>query len=320
MKQARIGIPRALLYHVYAVNWTAFFRELGYKVIVSPDTHAGTLRDGMRRSLSDLCLPVKIFLGHVDCLKDSVDHLFVPRYISVDEDAYMCPKLIGLPDMVRACFTSLPPILDPQYHQKRDGEGTSAKFARQLAVLLSRNRREAEEAFSASVKLKGEDREPTLCGLPEKPVVSWESSDSCAGNAPVSVGIIGRPYLVFDRHTGKSLFRTLAELGARPVLIRPSSEEIREAMTVIPKWVYWSMGREVVTSAHAFFRNDSIDGVINICSTTCGPDSFTHDLIRRRLNQKGKPYLSLSLDEHTSDVGIQTRIEAFIDMLRRVTA
>src|SRR3990172_5044643 len=142
MKHMRIGIPRALLYHTYAAPWAVLFRDLGCEVIVSPETHAGLLRDGIRRSVSDLCLPVKIFLGHVECLKDSVDFLFVPRYISVEDDAFMCPKLIGLPDMVRACFSHLPPLLDPQYHKKRDGGRTPAACAGELARLMSRDRKE----------------------------------------------------------------------------------------------------------------------------------------------------------------------------------
>ncbi len=60
--------------------------------------------------------------------------------------------------------------------------------------------------------------------------------------------------------------------------------------------------------------------MINLCSAACGPDSFTGDLIRKRLNTGNRPYLSLSVDEHTSDVGLLTRIEAFVDMLARVTA
>lgn len=312
MKRMRIGIPRALLYHAYAASWPAFFSELGCEVILSPETHEGTLRDGIRRSVSDLCLPVKIFLGHVDCLKDSVDYLFIPRYISVEEDAYMCPKLIGLPDVVRACFSRLPALLDPQYHKKRDGEKTPAVFAGSLARMISRDHQEVEKAFLNAMEQHGDGS--AACG---GPVQEYSEGDS---RGSVSIGIIGRPYLVHDQHTGRGLFRALRELGVRPVLLQPAPEEIREAMTVIPKWVYWSMGREVVASAHVLFKDKTIDGVINICSATCGPDSFTNDLIRKRLNQRGKPYLSLPLDEHASDVGIQTRIEAFVDMLRKVTA
>jgi predicted nucleotide-binding protein (sugar kinase/HSP70/actin superfamily) len=136
----------------------------------------------------------------------------------------------------------------------------------------------------------------------------------------MNIGIIGRPYLLFDRYLSKNLFHFAKKLGANPVSLRPDETQIREAMEVIPKWVYWDMGKEVVASAHVLFKDDRIDGVINVCSATCGPDSFTGDLIRKRLNRQNKPYMALSIDEHASDVGIQTRLEAFIDMIAKVTA
>ncbi|MDP2158014.1 MAG: 2-hydroxyacyl-CoA dehydratase, partial [Nitrospirota bacterium] len=147
-----------------------------------------------------------------------------------------------------------------------------------------------------------------------------EVGETLPSQRKMNIGIVGRPYLLFDRHLSKNLFKYIKDLNANPVFIKPEKPDIREAMAVIPKWVYWDMGKEVVTSAHLFFKDDRIDGVINVVSATCGPDSFTGDLIRKRLNQRNKPYMTLSLDEHTSDVGIQTRIEAFIDMIAKVTA
>jgi len=48
----------------------------------------------------------------------------------------------------------------------------------------------------------------------------------------------------------------------------------------------------------------------------CGPDSLMIDLLRRRA--KGtKPFLSLVIDEHTSESGLITRLEAFVDMIGR---
>ncbi|MBI5846758.1 MAG: hypothetical protein HZB31_02180 [Nitrospirae bacterium] len=83
MKNPRIGIPRGLLYYSYAESWKLFFSELGCEVITSPETHADILKEGLRHAIGDFCLPVKTFLGHVALLKDNVDLLFIPRYVSV---------------------------------------------------------------------------------------------------------------------------------------------------------------------------------------------------------------------------------------------
>lgn len=309
MKKKRIGIPRALLYFSYAHKWKAFFGELGYETIISPETSAGVLNDGIRKSIGDLCLPVKTYLGHIKSLRDSVDYLFIPRYVSVEQDAYMCPKIIGLPDMVKACFSHLPEIISPMLNVKIDRDNAPFLFSKVVAKTLGLSPREAEKAFLKASELP--------MGPPPFPDAGTIAR-SGEGRV-IRIGVIGRNYLVFDRFLVKNLFHTLPELGAEPLYIHPPEEEIREAMTVIPKWVYWSMGREVVTSAHMFFKDESVDGIINVCSAACGPDSFTGDLIRKRLNTRNKPFMSLSLDEHASDAGIQTRIEAFVDMLCRET-
>ena len=317
MKNRRIGIPRGLLYYSYAESWKLFFRELGCEAITSPETHADILREGIRHATGDFCLPVKTFLGHVALLKDSVDLLFIPRYVSVEKESFMCPKMIGLPDVVRACFTNLPGIVDPMFHVKQFGDQAIHEFTKPIAKAISLPHREVSASWrknmNAATEIPGEQNR-----LSEH--LLSEGGGILSSHRKMNIGIVGRPYLLFDRHLSKNLFNYIKDLDANPLFIKPDEADIREAMAVIPKWVYWDMGKEVVTSAHIFFKDDRIDGVINVCSSTCGPDSFTGDLIRKRLNQRNKPYMALSIDEHASDVGIQTRIEAFIDMIARVTA
>ena len=317
IKRPRIGIPRGLLFYTLGESWRRFFCEIGCEVITSPETTADILRQGIRHAGSDLCLPVKTFLGHVESLRESADLLFIPRYVSVETESFMCPKMIGLPDVVRACFTSLPGILAPMFHLKQSGDSAIAEFTGPVAKALHMGKAAVEAAFRNHM---GHSDEVADEQRRQSERLLNEDSGIISSHRKMNIGIAGRPYLLFDGYLSKNLFRCIRDLGANPVFIKPCEADIREAMSVIPKWVYWDMGKEVVTAAHTFFLDDRIDGVINVCSATCGPDSFTGDLIRKRLNQRQKPYMSLSLDEHASDVGIRTRIEAFIDMISRVTA
>ncbi len=314
MRHLRIGIPRGLLFHSHADTWKRLFNSLGCEVIVSPETNAEILREGIRHAVGDLCLPLKTFLGHAAALRESVDLLFIPRYVSIEQESYLCPKMIGLPDVVRATFSSLPPVLDPIFHVKQFGDGAIPEFTRPIAQALGLSGEAAAAAYRTAAA--------ESCEVPDERHRHFSAKLAGAGGAAdrIRIGIIGRPYLLFDRHLSKDLFAFLERSGVTPVFLRPSAEEIREAMAVIPKWVYWDMGKEVVAAAHMLFLDRRIDGVINVCSAACGPDSFTGDLIRKRLNQRNRPYMALSLDEHASDVGIQTRVEAFVDMIGRVTA
>jgi len=317
MKHLRIGIPRGLLFYSYAESWKRFFTDLGCEAIASPETTADILKEGIRHTVSDLCLPVKTFLGHVAVLKDRVDLLFIPRHVSMEQESYLCPKMIGLPDMTRACFMNLPEVLDPLFHVKQFGDKAIDEFTRPVAEALSLSPSRTADIYRKHMnhhaEVPAEQHRQSVRLLAENAAVPRSFGK-------VNIGIIGRPYLLFDKYLSKNLFPFARKLGANPLFLRPDATHIQEAMAVIPKWVYWDMGKEVVASAHVFFKDDRIDGIINVCSAACGPDSFTGDLIRKRLNQGNKPYMSLSIDEHASDVGIQTRLEAFIDMIAKVTA
>jgi predicted nucleotide-binding protein (sugar kinase/HSP70/actin superfamily) len=300
----RIGIPRALLYHELFPLWKAFFEELNLEVITSGETTEEVIRRGINSTGSDLCLPVKTFLGHVHVIKDSVDFLFVPRYISIEEDAYMCPKFLGLPDMVRASITLLPPIIDAPMNLKKGGQ---SEFLYGIGKILRIDKRDVENAYRKAEKLNTEIATPPLVARNDKRGIG------------LKIALLGRPYLLYDSYINRSIIRRLNTLGAEAILSNGISEEdIKGVMTLLSKVIYWSMDKEVVTSAYYHLRDRDVAGIINLVSVACGPDSFTSEIINElRKKMPAIPYMTLYLDEHTSDLGILTRIEAFIDMIRR---
>ena len=95
----RIGVPRALLYYQYYPMWKTFFEHLGAEVVVSSPTTREMFTSGCSRVIADICLPVKVFCGHVLSLVDNCDYVFIPSICSVEEKVYSCPKFIGLPDL-----------------------------------------------------------------------------------------------------------------------------------------------------------------------------------------------------------------------------
>jgi predicted nucleotide-binding protein (sugar kinase/HSP70/actin superfamily) len=64
-------------------------------------------------------------------------------------------------------------------------------------------------------------------------------------------------------------------------------------------------------------RKDPRLSGIYITNFGCGPDSFIQHFFKDRM--RGKPYLEIEIDEHSSDVGAITRLEAFLDSLKNVT-
>ena len=85
-EKLKIGIPRALLYHKYHKLWQSFFEELGCQTVVSPQTNKKILEKGANLAIDESCLSLKIFLGHVDYLKDKADYIFIPHIVSLHKE------------------------------------------------------------------------------------------------------------------------------------------------------------------------------------------------------------------------------------------
>jgi len=76
----------------------------------------------------------------------------------------------------------------------------------------------------------------------------------------------------------------------------------------------------VSSTAYHFFENSQdIDGILHVTAFGCGPDFMVDKLMEIEAKNKNSqvPFMSLSIDEHTGEAGIMTRIEAFCELVRR---
>ena len=317
----KIGIPRGLLFYRYFPLWEAFFEALGLEVIVSPPTSEETIRTGSKLLPGDLCLPVKIFFGHIESLKKGVDFLFVPRYISIEPDAYMCPKLIGLPDMVLSAIDLLPPLIDFSIHCKAKGSKAEEHFYLKVGRIFSKNKESVEKAY-----LMGMERQGRFRSLLQKGFFFEEALDlSRSSDIPerqseegrVELGIIGRPYYTHEPFLRRSIVEQLKGRGYYLLTTEALNiQEIETGIDKLRKRIYWSFGKEMVGAAIGFAQKGSTQGLINLASFGCGQDSFNFELVQYYVKDR-IPVLSLVFDEHLSNVGFSTRIEAFLEMIAR---
>ena len=73
-----------------------------------------------------------------------------------------------------------------------------------------------------------------------------------------------------------------------------------------------------MVGAGGHYLESGADGVIGIMTFGCGPDSLMIDMVYRRAAKlKATPFMSLTLEEHTAEGGVVTRLEAFLDMINR---
>ena len=77
--------------------------------------------------------------------------------------------------------------------------------------------------------------------------------------------------------------------------------------------MYWYSGNQILRSARFVKNHKQLFGVY-ITNYSCGPDSFILPYFRKIMGKK--PSLTLELDSHSADVGIDTMIEAAIDIIK----
>ncbi len=94
-------------------------------------------------------------------------------------------------------------------------------------------------------------------------------------------------------------------------------EKLEEHAVKLVDSVYWTYEHEVV-GAGGYYLESGVDGVIGVMAFSCGPDSLMMDLVRREATRrKSSAFMVLTLEEHTAEAGLVTRLEAFLDMIYR---
>ncbi len=322
-----IGIPRALLYYQYYPMWQTFFEELGAGVVISPPTTQDILSAGSARVVADTCLPTKVFLGHVLALLDKCDYIFIPAIRSVERKVYSCSKFLGLPDMTRAVIPESPPILDIDIDinkGKRNLYQAIYKLGRHFSWDPLKVRQAGLAAWQAHLDYKQLMSDLGL--TPPQALERISDASSAEPMAPSSdsaperaaIALIGHPYLLYDEYINHRLIHRLEQAGYRvltPEML--TTEQLKAGAVRLVGQAYWAYEEEVVGAGEHYLERGA-DGVIGIMTFGCAPDSLMIDMVHRQAaKMETTPFMSLTLEEHTAEAGIVTRLEAFLDMMHR---
>ena len=321
----RIGIPKALLYFIYFPLWKTFLEALGHEVVLSENTNQEILNAGVKSCVDDACLPVKIYHGHVINLIGKADVVLMPRLISVHPGEFICPKFIGLPEMIKNSVPGSPNLLimevnahkqlEKGYHGMKDlGRKLGANNTLINSALKTARSKQMEyttmlEKGSNPLRLLEEKRISSR----EKSHRKGSVSKSCKGK----IGLIGHPYLVYDQYINMNICIKLEGIGYQIVYPENcTSDEVNLACERYPKKLFWSYGKHLLGSGLSMLEKKQIQGLILISSFGCGIDAFMDELlIRANHREYHLPLTTITLDEHTGEAGFDTRLEAFIDMM-----
>ena len=170
-KEMIVGIPRAMSYYSYFPFWYGFFEALGIKVVVSDKTTKQTMSMGSALVVSETCLPIKVYVGHIlNLLEKGVDKIFVPSIQSIDYKIYNCSKIRGLPDLIRNVVKKDFTVIDATLDKSEKGCGLYSFLKEAVAPFGI-----TDEIYAVAISQKGKITASYMAGLIVIPFIGWTS-------------------------------------------------------------------------------------------------------------------------------------------------
>lgn len=294
-----VGIPRGLLYYRYKTLWTEFFNALNVKYVTSNESNFKILNDGKQKCIDESCLSLKLFMGHVESLKDKCDYIFIPRIYSLEKLEQVCTNFNCLYDLVRNLYPNLKIInynVDVKHHISE--KDAFCNLGKQLGF----NKKDSLKAYKYA-KEKEQNYLKKLEINQDKKLLFNKTK----------ILLLGHSYNLSDALIGKTITAFLKKYDIEIIYSDGIPKRfVNSYSKKISPRVHWTMNKELLASF--MYYKDKVDGVIAITAFPCGPDSLTNEMILRK---KGKSkVLLLTFEDLNSDIAIITRLESFLDMIK----
>lgn len=301
----KIGITKSLLVNTLFPLYYNFFTKLGLRVETSDQID----QDGIDKKGAEFCYPIEVAHGHIsNLLKKDLDYIFLPQvqgmYVENSKDSSLvCPFVQGEPYYLKTAFSELSKmkVLSPVLNFSKGYHSLTKEFVK-IGQELGFNRKESIKAYKVAFEMQ-------RALINEFQEIGRSVLDELEKN-PEKLGIVlfGRPYNAFTQDVNMGIPHKFSSRGYTiiPLDFLPIKDQF------IQNNMYWSMGKLILKSAGYIEKHPQLFGAY-ITNFSCGPDSFLLGYFRDIMKQK--PSLTLELDAHTADAGVDTRVEAFIDVI-----
>jgi len=311
--KGRIGINRSFLVNTYYPLYSTFFHEIGFE----PEVSKTPSQEGMDQKNAAFCYPVEQAHGFFWSLisgDDPPGFIFLPHFKAVPvtngyRSSQVCPLVQGETFYLQTTFRKrleelrkkgvkiIAPLIDLTL-----GIESAKEPLLETAKSMGIPRKSAEKAFIAAAEAQKKCFEE-MKSIGNEALKELEKDPEKFG-----VVIFARPYNGFVEEAHMGIPRKLASRGISVLpfdFLDFDNEESKRHM-------YWGMGQLLLKAANVAERHPQLFGTF-ITNFSCGPDSFLLGYFRDIMGKK--PSLTLELDSHTADAGLETRIEAFIDIV-----
>ncbi|HEX7712779.1 MAG TPA: acyl-CoA dehydratase activase-related protein [Bacillota bacterium] len=316
----RVGLPSALANPFYISFWKTYFSELGVTVEETGATTKAILDKGVRHSVPEICIPVKAYTGHVvELLDRGADLIYIPRFVSIRKGDTFCPKFLGLPDMLKCTVPGLESRLLTHHLQSNTEDIATETNYLNIGEIFTTDTGKIKTAIRKGRTKWLEFRKLCYsknynCQTANEYLLDGKTATS--KQSPVKIGVIGYVYNIYDSIIGMDILTRLNDLGVQPITFEMlDSMTLEKQLRRFPKNLFWAFSNKLLAAAYSFFEDPEIAGVIHVTAFGCGPDSFLGKVLALDSAKYNKPFLTVRVDEHTGESHLQTRIEAFTDMI-----
>ncbi|MSU02076.1 acyl-CoA dehydratase activase [Tissierella pigra] len=314
-KRGKIGIPMVLNMYELLPFWHKFFTELGFEVIISPKSNRDLYLKGQHTIPSDtICYPAKLVHGHIESLIDSgINNIFYPcMSYNLDEglgnNHYNCPVVAYYPEVINA---NIPQIKNINFIYDYIGLHRPKDFIKKIYGILGRSFKDItlDEIKLASSKAYEEyysylERVQTM----GKHYIDYANKN----NLPIIV-LAGRPYHV-DPEINNGIDKLICQLGAVVISEDVISGNISKFPTsVLNQWTYHA---RLYAAAKYIGDKDNMN-LVQLVSFGCGLDAVTTDEVSEILENEGKIYTQIKIDEITNLGAVKIRLRSLMETLNQ---
>ena len=310
-KKKIIGIPRAIFLYKMFPLFRGMFTKLGYDVLLSPVTDESIVALSQKYCIAETCYPIKLIYGHIAwLLEQGVDYIILPRMHTIRHKGSKARK-----DYACMYMQTSPLIMKQAFHFKERGvtllsPALSLNLGKKFMInsILS---------MADSLKIPKPKMIPAvLSGLKEfmnySDTLEALGKEYMEGDEPTFV-IVTRTYNVADPILNMGIEEHLDKMGCRVIRLEHLEASYMKVQHVHED-LCWPFGQHILTGLNIIQKHPNFYPIY-ITNHGCGPDTAIQHFLKNELN--GREYLHLEVDEHSSKVGIITRIEAFLYSLEK---
>jgi len=306
-----IGLNLSFTIHSLYPLFYNFFTKLGFDVIL-PDKVDD---DGLEREMTSFCYPAQLSLClFQDLVKNKPDYYFVPNILElhVDKEEHYridnnatCVFVITEPYFLKEAFQDVDfegKWLSPKFNFASGYESEYQKFVEIANQLGVNDETLIKEAIETAIKKQKESQKER-----------FETGDEFlkfleANPEKYAIVLLGRAYNTFAETANKGIPQKLASKG---IYVIPY-DMLNYKGIGLDGEMYWEAGKKIMKSAKLVKDHPQLFACY-VSNFSCGPDSMTIPQFRTLMGTK--PSLTLELDGHTADAGVNTRIDAFVDII-----